>query len=501
MAFATQRQFLSQAANQYAPQILETPRYHEAVQSALDSTERWEKRQCPLKASVVIWLILAGVLYRAESLADILTKLLSQYRQHLPGLPLDAVTPEAACKARARLGYEPVAAVYHHLAKDIRGTASFQGFRLWAVDGTFLSIADTPANEEKFGRITASRGKTAYPAVHVTELVDTVTREVKNVVVGRCDKVDERGDAMILIQELGKGDLLLTDCGFAAVWFFDQCLRRRIHILARISNCWKPKIIRTLGDGDYVVSVRGDIPAAYRLKKATVRRVLRMIVYQVGEDEPVRLLTDLFDVDKSSALELAGLYHVRWESEIVYDEQKVHLIPLQHGKQKTVFRSKSPNGVLQEVYGMLITYNIVRGMIAEAANLHDLDPRNLSFVQSLNRIELATPNYQQALDCTQREAVRSQLLKDLAGTLNPRPRRPRWYPRVVKIKMSNYGCKKPTDCGCHRDYTAETRAKPIVSKPLCSALKQLSSSASSLAVPPQLGKVVPELIGNALVRP
>jgi hypothetical protein len=425
---------------------------------------------------------------------------LTQYRQHLPSLSLRAVTPEAACKARARLGHEAVATVYHHLAKDRRGTVSFKGFRVFAADGTFLSTPDTAENEEQFGRITASRGHTAYPQVHLTQLVDVVTREVNNVAVTGCNEVDERRDAMTLIQDLGKGDLLLTDCGFAAVWFFHQCLRRRIRMLARISNCWKPKIIRTLGDGDYVVSVRGDIPSAYRRKKSSVRLTLRMIVYQVGNDEPVRLLTDLLDADKTSAQELAVLYHQRWESELSYDEQKVHLMPLQHGKQKTVFRSKSPTGVLQEVYGMLIAYNLVRGLMAEAAEASNLDPRNLSFVDSLDLIDLATADYQRAKTCRDRQVIRRRLLDDLAQTVNLRPRRPRQYPRVVKIKMSNYGCKRPTDCGCHRDYIAETKLKPIVPKQLNSALKQLSSAVTAEGVPPQLRQLVARGVENALVE-
>ncbi len=94
--------------------------------------------------------------------------------------------------------------------------------------------------------------------------------------------------------------------------------------------------------------------------------------------------------------------------------------------------------------------------MAEAAAIHDLNPDNLSFVETLRLIELATPAYQRA-SYTKSWAVRRQLLDDIAGTVNTRPRRPRLYPRVVKIKMSTFECKKAAHRGRYRDYKSELR--------------------------------------------
>lgn len=461
MSFATVRQFLAHAADNFALQPFEDDRYNAALKAALDETDAWHERECPLKAPLVVWLILAGVLYRAQSLASILKIVLSQYRQHCPGLSLRAITPEAACKARTRLGYKPLAAVFRRLSEDVRGTVSFAGLRVWSVDGTFLSMPDTPENEKAFGRVQASRGRTAYPQLHLTSLVDTATREVRDVVICRSSKVDERADAVRLLAALGEGDLLLMDCGFSAAWLFKMCLRRKIHFLARVGNCWKPRIIKILADGSYLVTVSGDVPRRYRgLGPKAQVLTLRLIVYQVADEEPVRLLTSLLDPEEYPASELAKEYHARWESELTYDEQKVHLIPLQHGKQKTVFRSKSPDGVRQELYGMLIAYNQVRRLMAAAAKPAKIDPRHLSFVESLRLVELATVAHQRTRSARKQAALRRQLLVDIGETLNPRPRRNRWFPRVVKIKMSNYKCKKESDCGCYRHYADELQVCP-----------------------------------------
>lgn len=447
MSFATLRQFLARAADDFALQVLETPQYFDAVEAALNKTGRWHQRECALKAPLVVWLILAGTLYRDKSWASILSMVLSQYRIQDPSLSLRVVTPEAACHARARLGFEPVAEVFRTLSKDAYGTVSFYEFRVWSTDGTLLTIPDTPENEAAFVRPTASRGHTAYPQVHMTSLTDTITREVKDVVLGRSDKINERADVVQLIEHLGLGDLLLMDMGISAAWLFKACRRRGVHVLARIPSTWKPKIVRENGPGDYVVQVAPKDCPGVRLK-------LRMIEYQVGDDQPVRLLTSLMD-RRYRPRDIALLYHARWESELIYDEQKVHLAPLQHGKQKTLCRSKSPDGVRQEVYGMLTAYNLVRRTMAEAADTKGLDPRHLSFVETLRLIELATPAYQRATSDTERSAVWSRLLQDIVDTLNPRPRRPRHYPRCVKIKMSNYALKRSG--GRYRDYETELK--------------------------------------------
>ncbi len=456
MAFASVRQFLAHAADEFALQLLETDRYLDAVQQAFDETFAWHERSCPLKAPLVLWLILAGVLYRQQSLAGLLTMILSQYRENCTKLSLRAVTPEAACKARARLGFEPVAAVFNRLANDVVPEPSFLGLRVWSIDGSFLSMADTEQNDQKFGRPRAVRGHTAYPQLHVTALLATGTRETKDIVISRSDDVNERSDAIGLLKHLGRGDLLLMDIGFSAVWLFDMCLDTRINFVARIHTGWKPKIIRVIAEGDYLVSVTArQSETIGRVKAKSI--ILRMISYQVGNDPPVRLITDLLDSGNAPATDIALLYHERWESELTFDEQKVHLSPLQHGKQKTVFRSKTPDGVLQETYGMFIVHNLVRRMMAESASEHDLDPDHLSFVDTLRLIDLATPRYMRAKTARQANAVRRQLSDDIAETVNCRPRRPRHFPRVVKIKMSTYLCKKTEDRGRYRDYKTELR--------------------------------------------
>ncbi len=149
-------------------------------------------------------------------------------------------------------------------------------------------------------------------------------------------------------------------------------------------------------------------------------------------------------------------YHERWESEISYDEVKVHLETVKHGTQHTVFRSKSPELVEQEFWAMLSTYNLVRGLMAEAAVKHDIPPLELSFVDSLEVIGLTLAEVQSAPD-ERLPFLHERLLEDLADCRLDRPRRPRVYDRVVKAKMSNYAVKRAHHRQQSRDIEKDLR--------------------------------------------
>jgi hypothetical protein len=151
------------------------------------------------------------------------------------------------------------------------------------------------------------------------------------------------------------------------------------------------------------------------------------------------LLTSLLDPERYPAAELVALYHERWEIELGYDEIKTHML----ARQETI-RSKTPQGVRQEIWGIAIAYNLVRLEMERAAAEANVEPNRISFVYALS---LVCREWQRA--CAPRAAI-GNIPRDLATLrLNLKrlvlpPRRPsRSYPRAVKIKMSNYARKRP----------------------------------------------------------
>ena len=169
--------------------------------------------------------------------------------------------------------------------------------------------------------------------------------------------------------------------------------------------------------------------------------LVRVIEYRIRGFERVRLVTSLLD-PSIPPLDLVLEYHRRWEIELALDELKTHQSSTAVGTLKTIFRSRTPRNVMQEAYALFAAYNLVRSTIADAAQRHRLAPDKISFVGSLRAISLMVPRMRGA-PSHRLLALYDQLLLDIAEALIDRPRRGRQYPRVVRVKMSNFKLKRP----------------------------------------------------------
>lgn len=128
-----------------------------------------------------------------------------------------------------------------------------------------------------------------------------------------------------------------------------------------------------------------------------------------------------------------------------------------HGSADVHIRSKAPDGVRQELYAMFVTYNLVREIIATAATSHGIEPLDITFVDALCAIKLTIPRLASAASQEVRERLMAQLHHTIARQCKlGRRRRPRRYPRKVKIKMSSYQCKGPSDGQEIVDLAAQT---------------------------------------------
>lgn len=490
MLSTTMHRVLANSSDKFVPAVFSHLGFREKAAAALDQTGKWEKRKRALGALVRITLVVFLPLYRSLSIQNVLKKVLNLLREIEPGLSLVAVTPEAVCHGRKRLGVEPLALLFDAFAVEVRPAASFLGLRTWGYDGVRFTLPDTPLNVTAYGRPKASRGKAAFPQMLAVALVDTQSHQIRDVAMGRCTD-SERELARKFVPHLGAKDLVMKDRGCSSVGQFAAFMSNGTHVLGRIAKSWKPKKIRQLSDGSWLVQIEGyDDTGSKKAKQDRQRRKkgvvgrrkrkggqrktagtntrrlivlqMRMIEYQVGRSEKCRLLTDLLDPEKFPALELAREYHRRWECELTYDELKTHLSTVPHGTLHTVFRSKTPDGVKQEAYGTFITYNLIRRLMVEAGETHGVPPLEISFVGTVEAIKDAAPRFE-AVSSRRRDVLIRQLLEDIAACRNARPRRPRWNPREVKIKMSNSRLKRRRGRGKTIDFAADLRVKPPAS--------------------------------------
>jgi len=255
------------------------------------------------------------------------------------------------------------------------------------------------------------------------------------------------------------------------VWSIDN---RNQEFLIKVPRTVKLKRLKSLSDGSYLAWLSGKIidpdhpkreDGRNRWKKVSM--IVRVIDYAIPGFRPERLMTNILDPD-ITAWGLTLHYHQRWNIEITFDEIKTHQCATLRGQSPTTFRSKRPDLVAQELYAMLIMYNLVRLLIVQAATAHDKNPRFISFLGALQHIIDAAPLMTVA-NVEQRQAQFNYLLALIADCDIDRPRRHRVNPRVVKVKMSKFKKKCKKDKSEQRNLAKELEIigeKPKTSKAL-----------------------------------
>ncbi|MGY4773481.1 IS4 family transposase, partial [Kribbella sp. CWNU-51] len=292
----------------------------------------------------------------------------------------------AIFQARARLGSEPLAALFERVARPIGGEATpgvwLAGRRLVAVDGTCLDVADTTGNTEFFGRPGVNKGEqAAFPQARVVALAECGTHAVFAAQVGAYTQ-SEATLTGSLLDRLEPGMLLLADRGFFSYALWRKAIGTGADLLWRVRTDKagpKPTHVQDLEDGSWLAHLRRSTPAAARREEPML---VRVIDYTIDDDREnpttYRLLTTVLDPAEVSAVDLAAAYTQRWEIELAFDELKTH----QRGP-RTVLRSKSPDLVLQEIWGHLCCHYAIRTLMAEAAHHFGHDPDRVSFVAAL----------------------------------------------------------------------------------------------------------------------
>jgi len=368
----------------------------ELVDRVLAQTGKREQRRRLLPARMVVYYLLALALFADVAYLEVLRLLVEALRRparrRRAGLAPRLPVKSALVQARVRLGPEPLRALFAQAARPLATPATagawYRGWRLGAVDGTTLDVADTPANEAAFGRAKSGRGEGvgAFPQVRVVGLVECGTHATVGAVLGSypTGEVTLAGRLLGGLEEGAlAGVLLLADRLFvgAALW--------RAAAATGAELLWRAKTGKTAPKLP-VDQVLSDGSWLSRLYAATDRRkrhpiVVRVLEYRLDDPgrpqaagEVYRLVTTILDPTAAPAHELAALYAQRWEQETVLDELKTH----QRGAQ-VVLRSKSPEMVEQEVWAHLLVHYAIRKLMHQAALDEGLDPDRLSFVGSL----------------------------------------------------------------------------------------------------------------------
>jgi len=361
----------------------------ELVDRVVAETGRVQRRSRLLPARVVVYYVLAMCLFFGqgyEEVARLLTDGLAYARRWRGNWRVP--TTAAITRARARLGPEPLRALFAEVCQPVAteaGSGSFyRAWRLVAVDGTTFDLPDTAANAGFFGRPGSPRGagKGAFPQVRVAGLGECGTHAIFAAALGPL-AVHETELARRLFGRLRAGMLLIADRGFTGFDLWRAAAAAGADLLWRVRNSAVLPVAEQLADGSYL----SHIYAARDKHRHADPITVRVVEYTLaGQATVYRLITTILDPAQAPALDLAALYAQRWEFEISLGELKTH-----QGAPRMVLRSHTPDGVQQEVYGFLLVHYAIRVLMHQAALDAATDPDRISFTRTLRLARRQVP--------------------------------------------------------------------------------------------------------------
>jgi hypothetical protein len=365
----------------------------EKIREALQQTNRASKRERDLPAHVVVYYVIALALYMRSSYREVLRCLLEGMQWLLdPSAQVKVAGKSGISQARTRLGAEPVKKLYDAVVAPIAEKrtkgAWYRQWRLVSLDGSTLDVADTAENEKTFGRPGSNRGSSAFPKIRFVALLESGTHVLWATVMDKYAKA-ETTLAKSVVPALRKGMLCLADRLFPSYNLWRVAAQTGADLLWRVRRNARLDVEKRLPDGSYLSRIYANTSDYRKRRNGIVVRVIDYRLKDVKGAEPLyRLITTIFDHEQASAKELAALYHERWEIETTLDELKTHL----RGAQ-IVLRSKTPELVKQEFYGLLMAHFAIRGLMHEAALKADEDPDRLSFLHSVHVVQRRMARY------------------------------------------------------------------------------------------------------------
>ena len=364
------------------------------VDQALTQHGRHSQRQRDLPAHAVAYYVMALSLYRGVNTEEVLRVV----TEGMDYLGADAIRREvgksAISAARSRLGAEVMQTIARQalipLATEQTPRAFYRGLRLVSLDGSGLEVADEAANREAFGVPGTQQGRTGYPQLRFVGLLENGSHVLFGVALGgyKDAEVTLAHDA---VQHLTPGMLCLADRGLSGYPLWADAHRTGAQLLWRVAKNRSLPVLKRLDDGSYLSRIE-PAPATRRKMglQDTSPLVVRVIDYRlpgVPEAEPIyRLMTTLLDPVTAPAQELAALYQERWTIETTFAEIKTTL-----KGADVVLRSKTPELVRQEFWGLLLAHHAVRKLMLEAALVHEHPPDALSFKHSLSLMRRKLP--------------------------------------------------------------------------------------------------------------
>lgn len=366
----------------------------ESVRAACERLQH-EFRERVYSPAVTLWVFLTQTLSADHSCREAVAKL-NFWRLARNLAPCNPET-SSYCEARQRLPeplfVELVRATGRELAAQADRTWHWLGRVVKVVDGSTVSMPDTPENQREYPQQSAQAQGVGFPIARIVVVFSLAVGAVMDMAIGpyRGKRTGENNLFRQLLASLLPGDVALADRYYASFWDFALLRERQVDLVARAHQLRKIDFRKgfRLGSYDQIVAYPKPQQRPYWMNRATYDRLpswllIRQLRYRITQRgfraRVITLATTLLDANLYSAEELATLYRRRWDAEL-------HLRSLKTDMQMDHLRCKKPSTVRKEFYTHLLAYNLIRGIMLEAAMATGIAPYQLSFkgaLQSLN---------------------------------------------------------------------------------------------------------------------
>lgn len=404
------------------------------IQSCLASNgvATFRKRKLPMDA--MIWAVIGMSLFRTESVRQLINKLDIVLPQDV-----DYVARSAVTQARKKLGSAVVRDVFHLSANTWHERAEHPhwcGLNLFGVDGVVWRTPDSQENSAEFARTANKASEAGYPQVRMVCLMELSSHLILD---SAFDSVceSEMNLAAELTTRLPDNSLTLFDKGFYSLGLLHdwQSKGTNTHWLLPLKKNVQYEEIKSLGRHDKLIRLTTTPQARKKRPELPLTLEARLLTKQIKGKE-VRILTSMVDPMAYPAAEIVDLYGHRWEIEMGYREMKQHLLA-----SRFTLRSNLPELIRQELWGLLLAYNLIRyKMVLMAKSLKSVFPNQLSFrdasshiIHKLTLMPIYAPGNVPGLIL---EIERNASQFKLEG------KRERSYPRTLKVSKNGYPVAK-----------------------------------------------------------
>ncbi|MBD3652329.1 IS4 family transposase [Kangiella sp.] len=404
------------------------------IQQCLDSNGVASLRRRKLPMDSMVWAVIGMALFRNESVRSLINKLDIVLPQ-----PVNFVARSAITQARKKLGSAVVKDVFQRTAQAWQQRAEHPhwcGLNLYGVDGVVWRAPDSPENAAAFARTSNQKSPSAYPQVRMVCLMELSSHLL---VDSAFDSVSESEMTLAsqLLEAVPDNSLTLFDRGFYSLGLLHawRQAKKQAHWLIPLRKGTQYEEQYRLSKSDKIVCLK-TTPQAKKKWPELPDRIEARLITKVVKGRTIEILTSMTDPKAYPGIEIVDLYSHRWEIEVGYREMKHTLLD-----SRFTLRSQLPELIIQELWGVLLAYNLLRyKMILMARTLPGILPNQLSFREAssyiifkLTQLPSYSPgNIPAAVLDIERNAKQFKL----------EARRERAYPRTLKVSKNRYPVKQ-----------------------------------------------------------